>query len=837
MTSVTDIDRVLDQRYRTLADERDGHPVYGVEHGLNEADMRILASGLSASVEQRGIDRADGLFAFIALASEVGYVYEGFSSGYWPRLEALLRCALTAQDRETLSAFFEEANESVGIARPDDTPFTRTFRHIAWPLANALAPRQIHAGLSEALFAATIFDPDDASFVRLVRQGCLRSGAPRLIEWSENQARVEAVATALLGQPDGRLSARIVERLAIDAMTSPVVRDQLVRAKAERGRRRRSSPVPDVTSATPEREAEPGYSTFGGLLLGVRRYACGVPLGIRCDSLPLCAALREEGRPEDRSTLAPGEAVVFEPDRPAELVLEYTDQSGVRRTAVLRFEAAEPLAPLISMSVQPVGGTLTDLREGRFSLILNIAQDEYAEKISAPRNLVLKDVPVTLALSVPGWPTAYANTRIPRVPGRLGATSDCLQTLREELERMYTGTGLPSTARLSVDLGVSNWTLTLADPEPTLRWFEMDGGWKAVPVGSREDETLPEVLAVPASDPFAEARAPQALGQRETLLLRVADGFPESAIVDGPRTRHGFSSRNTGPPAVHRRLKRSQHGPGLLTEIEAWLYWNCARPIHTLAAMEARNAVRAAEQAVVTTLCGEDWLAEEANHRSGAFASLLAYAAIHADAVKSKELSDCGATIDKQDMSELHDTLAKVFEERCRALLAVPDATQMSDETAARLDEAVDHSWTSLTERRAARGLEPIDPDTGNDTGTWRELWDRALGMLERRGLAAMILPPRLADELRDTSFATADPTAVARVLVQHRLDLGLLSRTSRRMGGDDILSALTLWTAPRAFARLNWLRLAVVLLEDRMTTRAVRYAALRMRQETGAAL
>ena len=836
MTSVTDIDRALEQRYRALASERNGHPVYGVEHDLNEADIRSLTNALSECVEQRGIDRTDGPFAYVALASEVGYIYEGFSSGYWPRLEALLRCVLRAQDREMLSTFFEEASKLVGIARPDETPFTRTFRHIAWPLANALAPRQIHAGLSEALLAATIFDTDGTSFVHLVRQGCLRSGAPRLIEWSENRMRVEVVATALLGQPDGRLSERIVKRLATDAMTSPVARDQLVRAKAERGRRRRPSSVPDVALVTPDQEAKCGYSTFGGLLLGVRRYACGVPLGIRCDSFPLDATLREKGRPEDRRTLSRGEAVVFEADRAAELVLEYKEQRGVQRTAVLQFETVELLVPLISMSVQPVGSTLTDLREGRLSLILNIAQAECAENTSALRNLVLKNVPVTLALSAPGWPTAYTNTLIPRIPGRLNATSYCLQVLCEELDRMDIVGEFPSTARLNVDLGASNWVLTLTDPEPTLRWLETDEGWTAIPVGSSKDEPLPEVLAVPASDPFVEARPLRALAQRETVLLYVADGLPESAIVDGPRTRRGFSSVNSAPPAVHRRLKMSQNGPGLLREIEAWLYWNCARPTHALAAMEARTAIRVAEQAVVTTLCGKDWLAEEANYQSGGFASLLAYVAIYVDAVKSRELSELGAIIDKQDVCEFRDTLEKAFEEQCSALLAVPDATHISDEIAACLDEAVNYSWTSLTERRAARGLEPIDPDTGNDTGTWRELWDRALGMLERRGLAAMILPPRLADELRDTSFATADPTAVARVLVQHRLDLGLLSRTGRRMGGDDIVSALTLWTAPRAFARLNWSRLAAVLLEDRMTARAVRYAALRIRQEAGAA-
>ena len=798
--------------------------------------MRTLATGLSVCVEKRGIERADGLFTFIALASEVGYVYEGFSSGYWPRLEALLRCALTAQDRESLTAAFEEANLQVGMARPDDTPFTRTFRHIAWPLVNALAPRQIHAGLSDALFEATVFDPDDDSFIRFVLQGCLRSGSPRLIEWSGNQARVEAVATALLAKPDGRLSAQIIERLAADAMASPLVRDRIVRARARRGKRRRPSPVPGDPPPVPTPNERPGYATFGGLMLGFGRYARGVPLGIRCDSVPLSAVLREDGRSEDRRTLVPGDTEVFDPVQPAELVIGYTDKGGSRRTTSLHFEAAEPPVPLISVSAQPLGGTISDLRAGRFSLILNIAQAEGDSGIPTLRQLTVHDVPIRLALTAPGWPTVYATSVIPRVPGRLGTSSEGFQVLVRELEKMDTGMGFPKTARLVLDLGVMKCGLDLSEPESTFRWHWMDGGWKAVPEGPNVEETLPKVLAIPASNPFAEGVMPQSVGQDETFLLRIVNGNPESAIVDGPRTLNDFAGGTIRPPAVHRRLNRSQHGPGLLSEIEAWLTWSCGRPVHALAAIEARRAAQVAEQAVVATLCGEDWLKEETKHRSGGFASLLSHFAIRFDAVKAIELRDFGSTVEEQDLSELHRILAKAIAERCFELLAMPDTAHISEETAGLLDEAVNWSWISLTDQRTSRGLDPIDPDTGNDAATWSKLWDAALVMFERRGLSEMILPPRLAEELRDTSFATADPTAIAQRLAQHRLDFGRLSGARRRLDGDDILSALTLWTAPRVFAGLDWRRLAIALLEDRMTARAVRYSSLRMRQETGEA-
>ncbi len=833
MIALSDIDDALGQRYHALSNERADHPVYAVEHGLGAEQVRVLAGRLSLRVQSRGIHRDDGLFVYLALASETGYTYEGMMPGYWPRLEALLRCPLPARDRETLTEFFEEGHRRVGLARPDDTAFARSFRHIAWPLVNALAPRQIHAGLSEALLAAAVFDPGDGAFARVVSQGCRRSGTPRLIDWSANEQRVDTVATALLGKRDKRLSAMIVERLAADALASPTVHDRLTRARAERRRKRstESRAVPEAPPVSPD-TVDAGYHVLGGLPLDIRRYATEVPLGLHSESVAVEARL-QEGDVRGRTALAPGDSAVFAPVDAARLTLGYADETGTSREVSLRFDDVAPSPPLIGMRVHPAEATLTDLREGRPVLIFDLAAMP-PDRPLLKRPRILRGVGVTLILRVPGVPDTVARQRLTTVPGRLSRDDPAFATIVDGLTAM-TGAGRsPRHAVLEVDYGVARQTLRFSDPEPELHWVEDGERWVAVPA-VHDDGTVLPVRAVAVSDPLSDAVPQDDIPWDEAKLLFVPGYSPTSAVVVSPRIRRGLGAGEEMPPHAHRRFARSGSLPGLRAEIDAWLGWSCARPVHAVAIMEAHGAARMAERATVATLCGADWLAAEARSRNTGFAHLLIDAAIADDRVKATELRAEGVRIDRNDMDALRHALSDALAARCRPLLAIPSETVLSDEAVADLDIAVDSAWEALTPVRAARGLDPVDPDTGNDPESWRSSWGKALAALERRNLSAMILPLRLAEELRETAFTIAEPVTVARTIMDHRLDQGLLARRARSMGGDDILSALALWTLPRAFAGLDWNPLARRLLEDRMTARAVRYAALRMRDTNAA--
>lgn len=223
----------LADRYAALREGRDGHPVYGIEHGLDNDEIDLLRIALSEVLRTKGrwaITLCP--LPLIAYASEIGYAYEGMLSGFWPQIEARLQVAFDPDDREAMSAAFGNAHRKFALAEPDATVFSRHFRHIAWPLTNALAPRQIHAGVAEILINALAYGrADDAGFAQGLRRAALRTDSDRLVDWSVNEQRLVIVARALLGAPDMPLSTEIVERLGVDATTKPLDRKNVRSAR------------------------------------------------------------------------------------------------------------------------------------------------------------------------------------------------------------------------------------------------------------------------------------------------------------------------------------------------------------------------------------------------------------------------------------------------------------------------------------------------------------------------------------------------------------------------------------------------------------------------------
>ena len=821
MASLAEFDRNLKDHYALLAARRNAAPVYAVEHGLSSSEIKSLALAMGDRVAHHGIDWTDGRFIHIALASEVGYTYEGMLSGYWPHLETLLGSPLAAADRETLSALFLKAHEHIGIARPDDTRFSRRFRHIAWPLVNALAPRQLHAGLSKVLLDAARLDPGDSAFPVLVRQGCLRSGEPRLVEWSENAERIDAVVTALLGTPDGRLSADITARLSKDAFAAPLVRERIVQARSVRrsgrGAMRRNLPEAPRNNAE---EQTAGFFRVGGIAIDFRRFATGVPIGICADTTAVSATFSERDASPLRQDIEPGACAIFGPAGPAQLTLHYSDATGEPRSVTLDFEDVPPAPTVIGVTLQPEEARLSDLRDGHLSVVFSGQ--------AAPG---LRDVPVTLFMSVPGWPLVVATDMLPRPPGRLTGNNEGLRRLAGALDAMEEAGQRPRSARLDIECGVSRSTHWLHESEPEVRWFEAEGGWKAVPDGEDEGSELEDsplrVLSVLADDPLATPV--ERHGETGAMLLRAEGSSATSAIVTAPTRRRGLAGMLPPDPPAHRRFLRSAEAAGLEAELEAWLGWSCARPVHTLAAMEARAAARLARRAVVSTICGADWLAEEDASNHSGFADLLAARAIETDAVGANLVREAGTALGENDLATLRRKLAGSFTALCPMELAEPETAHLSDSTAEKLDNAIGEAWADVLHGRTSDLSDDIEPDVYNDAARWREVWGDALGRLERRGLSVLVLPRRLAEELRELSYTVVAPVEVARTLGAYRRDLGLLARQGRSLNSDDMLSSLLLWIYPAAFARLDWRPLAKRLLEDRMTSRAVRYAALRL--------
>ena len=106
MQSYDELNAKLEVRYRALAEERDGAPVYAIEHGFNEEDVRNLTSTNALRLREMGAVGPGIAWPLLALTAEIGYAYRGLLSGYWPHLEAALGLSLLVSARPSVIITF-----------------------------------------------------------------------------------------------------------------------------------------------------------------------------------------------------------------------------------------------------------------------------------------------------------------------------------------------------------------------------------------------------------------------------------------------------------------------------------------------------------------------------------------------------------------------------------------------------------------------------------------------------------------------------------------------------------------------------------------------------------
>lgn len=231
----------LAERYASLRATRGGLPVFCLEHGLDPEARVRLVSLVGAEIRRRGIGRwwRDRYLPLLAVASETGYSYLGTGTDFWPRLSSDIGADVAPHEREELSALFAAGHREHGLRRPVPTPWNRAFRHIAWPIANAVAPKEIHRPLASTLRVAFRNPPDDlgeAALVEALTQAARRGWSSRLVEWLADGDLAAAVSLRLLDAPDPleRLSADTLDRILRDLSADREARRDVERAVALR---------------------------------------------------------------------------------------------------------------------------------------------------------------------------------------------------------------------------------------------------------------------------------------------------------------------------------------------------------------------------------------------------------------------------------------------------------------------------------------------------------------------------------------------------------------------------------------------------------------------------
>jgi hypothetical protein len=234
------METALRQRFSMLKATRGNSPVYALEHGLSEAELQRLSLAIGPMLRFNGVTQSwSGIsLPLIVLATETGYHYRGTGTDFWPILSGKLGASFTDRDRQNLSALFETANRTLAIKKPAPTAWNRAFRHIAWPIANAVAPLEVHRALASALHRMFIRPPDafeGAELAIALRRAALADGAPeRLLQWLQDDQLATAMSRRLLELPeDNFLAPEVVSRIWSDMSSDVFTRRALSNALAE----------------------------------------------------------------------------------------------------------------------------------------------------------------------------------------------------------------------------------------------------------------------------------------------------------------------------------------------------------------------------------------------------------------------------------------------------------------------------------------------------------------------------------------------------------------------------------------------------------------------------
>lgn len=240
----------LSARFTSLRDSRLGAPVYALEHGLDSERLQILLDAVGAAVRRIGVGGwwRDRPLPLLVVATEVGYGYRGTGTDFWPALCAALAAELSFAEHIRLSELFQIAHSTLGLKKPADTPWNRLFRHIAWPISNAIAPLEIHRGLAQALHRVFQSPPpslEGADLARALQTAARAMGSPRLEEWVADEGLSVALSRRLMRLDHSDVIApEAMERIWRDLSADTVARRAMRLAMREqRGptRARRSS--------------------------------------------------------------------------------------------------------------------------------------------------------------------------------------------------------------------------------------------------------------------------------------------------------------------------------------------------------------------------------------------------------------------------------------------------------------------------------------------------------------------------------------------------------------------------------------------------------------------
>lgn len=179
-----------------------------------------------------------------AIASEIGFRFEGVGTEYWNKLAGALGVPITMAERARFGDAFAALAGKYALSRPSDSAFSTHFSIISWPIANALLPLDLLGPVTRMLAqapATALPGPGRPINFPSLRAWASAAEGARLIDWLRFEAASERVLTALLTENrSGGISATSYARLH-DAVTRSSEAFFATRAARQRARRTKFS--------------------------------------------------------------------------------------------------------------------------------------------------------------------------------------------------------------------------------------------------------------------------------------------------------------------------------------------------------------------------------------------------------------------------------------------------------------------------------------------------------------------------------------------------------------------------------------------------------------------
>ena len=224
-----DTQKFLAAQYSKLRAERDGKPVFAIEHGLNEAQTNDLLKVTGRCFARFGVDSEvirQNPLPIVAASTEIGYRYRGTGTEFWPALETALNAEILIADREKITGLFIAASNIYGLAKPNESAWSRSYRHIAWPVRNAVAPMEIHLALAATLRTVLrSFNSSTESIALLPNLRAIAAGlwSRRLEDWLTDEDTATDLTNFLLSGEETRtwLTKDIIRRISSDLRSDP----------------------------------------------------------------------------------------------------------------------------------------------------------------------------------------------------------------------------------------------------------------------------------------------------------------------------------------------------------------------------------------------------------------------------------------------------------------------------------------------------------------------------------------------------------------------------------------------------------------------------------------